>query len=89
MSLLCHLLVGKVSLSTTGGVGGSGSGSGRSHAANRAKAANTATHSTPQKRLVTFIVCVLIFFIVANFWVMNLFGKNTFFSVFGWGNVIS
>ena len=55
-------------VSTTGVVGsGSGSGSDRSHAANRAKAANTTIHSMPQKRLVTFIVCVLIFFIVVNF----------------------
>ena len=51
----------------SGGVGGSDSGSGRSHAANRAKAASTATHKMPQKRTYLFSFCVLIFFIVMIF----------------------
>ena len=46
---------------------GSGSGSGRSQEANRAKAANAATHSTQKNRPPLFIVCVILFFIVMDF----------------------
>ena len=74
-----NLLVGRVSVSTTGGVGGSGSGSGRLHAANRANAANAATHSIPQECLVIFIVCVLFFLIVVESKGYEFFRQNYIF----------
>ena len=59
-----NLLGCTVSGFTTGGVGGSGSGSGRSHAANRAIAANAAATNAPDKRMLFFLVCVVFSFIV-------------------------
>jgi hypothetical protein len=62
-----NLLVGRVSGSTTGGVGGSGSGSGRSHAANRAKAESATMQSTQKNRPPILFFRVFLFSIVVNF----------------------
>jgi hypothetical protein len=62
-----NLLAGRVSVSTTGGVGGSGSGSGRWQAANIAKTAITAMHNTQRQLSLVFSVCVLFLFIVLLF----------------------
>ena len=79
-----NLLAGRVSVSTTGGVGsGSGSGSGRSHAANRAEKANAATQNTPRIRLPLFANCNIIFPIVLGIKLDYLIRQKYVFSIFG------